>query len=92
MLYLGASVILSKCSEARTLKSVHKTKTAVIQTDNNKITTGNDKYCKDEVEVNTEKPDRSPKEMEGYVACEYFTEYETCETLTLLIKKGAIKN
>lgn len=86
VLYVCVSVLLSKCTEARTLNSAHKTKTkSVVINITERDVSAKDENC--ENEVNIKKPP-SINNMEAFISCDYFSETESCEPrLPRLLKK-----
>lgn len=89
MLYLSVSILLSKCTEARTLDIEHKTKTkpVVIGKNNSKLkATDNDKNCKHKNKIHIQNANNT-KNMEGFISCEYFADYESCNEKRHLVNK-----
>lgn len=84
LFYFSVSLLLSKCTETRTLNSVYETETesGVIGTLGyihlKKGIEYTDTDCEQEIEVNIKKAHKKPKHMDGFVACEYFSDNESC--------------
>lgn len=89
LLYFSVSILLSKCTEARTLNIEPKTKTkpVVIGKTNNKLrATKNDKNCKHQNKVHVQKANNTTN-MEGFISCEYFSDYDSCKERKKFINK-----
>lgn len=96
VLYFSVSVVLSECTEARTFHNVRATTTPsaveILKSfDNNVSMTENDTNCEQKDESSTQSA-KIHKTMDGFVACEYFTDYEPCSTLVQILKKKQAKN